>query len=287
MLDVAFTAQHTALTVRRLAEDFLLFATEPFGYVRLHDSHCRASVHLPQKRNPYALTVIRGGHAVVAGRATAVAAAVATGSAQTDNWIYNYGETLDALDLARGLSALTAEVIAAATFDAARMAGAALDGFTEAADLAERLVAEHGIDYRTAHDLVGRAATEAERRGERRLSPADLASLARHPDSTPDGTPGGPSGDAPIEPLLAVDPRSLVAGRPQAGGAAPAQVRASARRLRGHLARQRAWRAGAQDRSGAVVVRLEAEARAAADSGSPWPWHPSPASSRPHGAVGA
>jgi argininosuccinate lyase len=243
MLDVAFTAQQTALTVRRLAEDLLLFATAPFGYVRLHDSHCRASVHLPQKRNPYALTVVRGGYAVVAGRAAGVAAAVATGSAQTDNWIYNYGETLDALDLARDLSALTAEVIALASFDTARMADAAPDGFTEAADLAERLAAERGIDYRTAHSLVGRASTAAERRGERRLSPADLQTLG---------------------PLLAVDPRSLVTGRPHEGGAAPVQVRASARRLAARLARQRAWRTDMRAQAQAAVARLESEARAVA-----------------------
>jgi len=256
MLDVAFAAQQTALTVRRLAEDFLLFATAPFGYIRLHDSHCRASVHLPQKRNPYALTVIRGGSAVVTGRATGVAAAAATGSAQTDNWIYNYGETLEALDLARDLSALTAEVIALAGFDTGRMAGAALDGFTEAADLAERLVAERGIDYRTAHSLVGRAATAAERRGERRLSSADLQTL--NPD------PGEPPACSRDASLLAVDPRSLVTGRPHPGGAAPAQVRASARRLAARLARQRTWRKLRRAQAEEVVAALESQARAAA-----------------------
>jgi argininosuccinate lyase len=247
MLDIALAAQQAGLTARRLAEDLLLFATAPFDYLRLHDSHCRASVQLPQKRNPYALTVVRGGYAVIAGRTAGVAAAVATGSAQTDNWIYNYGETLDALDLARDLSALTAEVIALATFDTTRMASVALDGFTEAADLAEQLVAERGIDYRTAHSLVGRAATAAERRGERRLSPEDLQGLAPH---------------------LAADPRSLVMSRPYEGGAAPAQVRASARRLAARLARQRAWRTDMRAQAEAAVSRLEKEARAVVGDGA-------------------
>jgi argininosuccinate lyase len=260
LLDIAFAAQQAALTVRRLAEDFLLFATAPFGYVRLHDSHCRASVHLPQKRNPYALTVIRGGYAVVAGRSAGVAASVATGSAQTDNWIYNYGETLDALDLARDLSALTAEVIALASFDTGQMADTALDGFTEAADLAERLVAEHGIDYRTAHSLVGRAAAAAERRGERRLSPADLPT----PPLDGGAPSSGPSSDDTGTSLLNADPRSLVTGRPHAGGAAPAQVRASARRLATRLARQRAWRTGMRAHAEETVAALQTQARTAA-----------------------
>ena len=131
LLDVVFAAQQATLTASRLAEDYLLFATEPFGYLRLHDSYCRASVYLPQKRNPYALSVVRGSCAVVTGRAAGVVAAVGTGSAQTDNWIYNYGETLEAVELASQMSALITEVAGRASFDTARMADRAPDGFTE------------------------------------------------------------------------------------------------------------------------------------------------------------
>jgi argininosuccinate lyase len=247
LLDIVFVAQQTALTASRLAEDFLLFATAPFRYVRLHDSHCRASVYLPQKRNPYALSVVRGGYAVVTGRVSGVVAAVGTASAQTDNWIYNYGETLDAIELARQMSALMTEVLDRASFDTARMADLALDGFTEAADLAERLVAEHHIDYRTAHSLVARIATTAEQRGDSRLSPDDRQPLASRF--------GGSFADA--------DPRSLVLGRAHDGSAAPRQVRASARRLHARLTRQRAWRLDAQVRADAAIGQLVEQARTA------------------------
>ena len=233
LIDIAHAARQATLTVSRLAEDFLLFASAPFGYVRLHDSHCRASVYLPQKRNPYALSVIRGGYAVVAGRAGGVEAAMGTGSAQTDNWIYSYGETLAALGLARQLVQLMAEVLGRARFDTPRMAALALDGFTEAADLAERLVTEEHIDYRTAHSRVARLAADAERRGDTRLA-------------------------------AATDPRALVLGRPGEGSAAPASVRASARRLRALLTRQRAWRRGAQAQAEMAIGQLVGQARAVA-----------------------
>jgi argininosuccinate lyase len=248
LLDIVFVAQQTALTASRLAEDFLLFATAPFRYVRLHDSHCRASVYLPQKRNPYALSVVRGGCAVVAGRVSGVVAAVGTGSAQTDNWIYNYGETLDAIELTRQMSALMTEVLDRASVDTARMADLALDGFTEAADLAERLVAEQHIDYRTAHSLIARIVTEAEQRGDSRLSPDDRQSLASRF--------GGSFAEA--------DPRSLVLSRVHDGSAAPRQVRASARRLHARLTRQRAWRLDAQVRADAAIRQLVEQARTAA-----------------------
>lgn len=255
LLEVVFAAQQATLTASRLAEDFLLFATEPFGYLRLHDSHCRASVYLPQKRNPYALSVVRGGCAVVTGRAAGVVAAVGTGSAQSDNWIYNYGETLDAVQLATQMSALTAEVASRASFDTARMADRALDGFTEAADLAERLVAEQHIDYRTAHSLVARIAAAAEQRGESRLAGEDRESLAGWPGGDPAGT----------------DPGSLVLGRSQDGGAAPGQVRASARALHARLARQRTWRLAAQGKAEAATGQLVEQARTASEQASGWP----------------
>lgn len=250
LIDIAHAAQQTALTLSRLAEDLLLFASVPFGYVRLHDSHCRASVYLPQKRNPYALSVVRGGYAVVAGRADGVTAAVGTGSAQTDNWIYSYGETLTTLIFTRRLVELMAEVLSLARFDTARMEALALDGFTEAADIAERMVTEQHIDYRTAHSRVARLAADAESRGGTRLA-------------------------------AGTDPRALVLARTGESSAAPAAVRASARRLRVLLARQRTWRQDAQARSEMALGQLTGQARAAAMAGA------TPPGAAPPGAASA
>lgn len=46
---------------------------------------------------------------------------------------------------------LLAEVLGQARFGTARTEGLALDGFTEVADMAERLFAQQHIDHRTAH----------------------------------------------------------------------------------------------------------------------------------------
>ena len=225
LLDISFAAAQVATTASRAAEDLQLFATVPFGYAELDDAHCRASVYLPQKRNPYALTVVRAGAGQVAGRTGGLVTSLHTSSAQTDNWIFNYGDVLETADIARQGCALIGEVIQRARFDAGRMAAMALDGFTGAADLAESLVATAGIDYRTAHSLVATVTSEAEARGDTRLGPADqrrlaeLAGVAPHP----------------------ADPRSLVLARDQDGGAAPSQVRAGAARLRRRLGRRRAW----------------------------------------------
>ncbi len=227
LLDIGFVADQAVTTASRMAEDFMLFASAPFGYLRLDDGHCRASVYLPQKRNPYALSVVRGGAGVIAGRVAGLVTSVRTASAQTDNWIYNYGELLETVELARQLVALMAEVLGRAEIDTERLADRAMDGFTEAADLAERLVAEGHLDYRSAHSLVAAATTAAEQRGETRLAATDYKALSHRA-----GVPVSPA-----------DPRALVLARAHEGGAAPSQVRASALRLRRQLARRRAWRA--------------------------------------------
>ncbi|HEX3920831.1 MAG TPA: lyase family protein [Streptosporangiaceae bacterium] len=249
LLDISFAATHVATTAGRAAEDLQLFATVPFGYAELDDAHCRASVYLPQKRNPYALTVVRAGAAQVAGRAGGLVTSLHTSSAQTDNWIFNYGEVLETVDIARQGCTLMGEVIQRARFDAERMAAMALDGFAAAADLAECLVVEAGLDYRTAHSLVARVASEAQARGDTRLGPADHGRLAEL------------AGVA----LKPMDPRSLVLSRGQAGGAAPSQIRAGASRLRHRLGRHRAWNERSLAAARQARDRLTAEATAAAD----------------------
>ena len=44
----------------RFAEDLELYGSDEFGLLRIGDELCRASALMPQKRNPYALVVIRG-----------------------------------------------------------------------------------------------------------------------------------------------------------------------------------------------------------------------------------
>lgn len=246
LLDLVFVADQATVTVSRMAEDFMLFATAPFGYVRLHDSHCRASVYLPQKRNPYALSVVRGGAGLVAGRVNGVMTSVRTASAQTDNWIYNYGEVLDTLKTATDLCALTTEVLHRCELNTARMADRALDGFSEAADLAEWLVSEQKVDYRTAHSVVAELATAAEKRGDSRFSEEDYRALAERTGAQP----------------VPSEPEALVAARANAGSAAPAQVRESARQLRRRLTKRRAWRAQVATVAQAVSQGLLSEASA-------------------------
>ncbi|WP_113703508.1 lyase family protein, partial [Nonomuraea lactucae] len=160
-MHVLATAASLLLTQDKLAEDLEVFASAEFGFVRLSEAYSRPSVLMPQKRNPYALTVIRGSAGVMLGRLTGLTAVIKTPSARSDNFIYLYGELPRALDLAHRATRLTAGLIRTLETDGVRMRGALDNGFTEATDLAELLMRRFRTDYRTAHSVVRHAVRES------------------------------------------------------------------------------------------------------------------------------
>ena len=179
MIDCAVAAVQATLNADRLAEDLEIFASPQFGYVMLGGSSSRASVMLPQKRNPYALAVIRGGCGTLIGRATGLMTTQRTPSARTDNWLYAYGEVIGAVELASRLVRLAADVVATMQVDIETLTASAGDHFSTATDLAEHLVLEQGLDYRNAYRIVGIAVADAAEVGEERLGADHLDRAAR------------------------------------------------------------------------------------------------------------
>ena len=133
---VLFLATSLVLAEDRLAEDLEIFASREFDFVSLADNVVRPSVLMPQKRNPYALTVVRGSAGIMIGRLTGQLALAKAPSARSDTFIYAYGEVPRALDLAGRVTRLLGSVIAGLTVNEARMSTALDGGRTEAADLA-------------------------------------------------------------------------------------------------------------------------------------------------------
>ncbi|MGR9046287.1 MAG: lyase family protein, partial [Gammaproteobacteria bacterium] len=154
-IEIVALLNAASVNMDRLAEDLQIFASDEFGLVDLDDSHARASKIMPQKKNPFALTYIRGLANAMTGVLTATAAMGRTPSGQPDNRLTLYGMVPKALDDTRNAAALTGEVVALLRFDRVR-ARAKLDrGFLLATELAEALVLDGGVSFRDAHRLVG------------------------------------------------------------------------------------------------------------------------------------
>ena len=240
----------------KLAEDLEIWDSQEFDFVDLAAPYTRASVLMPQKRNPYALAIVRGASGILMGRLAGFLAVVKTPSARSDNLIFAYGEVPRALELATRVTRLTAGATASLRVNAERMWQALLAGFSQATDLAEHVMVEASIDYRSAYLVVGRAVRQAAERG---LRGVDIsAELLDDAARAVIGRPLGLDGEA----LGAVlDPRAIVASRTQPGGAAPATVLAMARACRAEAEAVRADASRRLERYAAAEEGLVTSAR--------------------------
>jgi argininosuccinate lyase len=219
LFDMVSSAAGLVVTQSELAEDLEIWASQEFDYVTLADGYSRASVLMPNKRNPYALSIIRGAAGTLIGRLTGLLAVAKTPSARSDNLIFAYGEVPRALGLALRTTELTAGVVRTLTVNSARMAEVLETGFSQATDLAEFVMQDRGVDYRTAYRVVGQAVRQASARGLRGVDiDGDLL------DAAAAELTGKPLGLAGHDLSAVLDPGHIVASRISLGGAAPAEV---------------------------------------------------------------
>jgi argininosuccinate lyase len=217
-------AAQVSLHLSRLAEEFILWASQPFGFVSLSDQWSTGSSIMPQKRNPDAAELVRGHSGRIIGCLTALMVTMkGLPLAYSKDMQDDKPPVFEAHDLL-GLSiAAMTGMVESATFRTPRMRAAAEAGFSTATDLADWLVREGGIPFREAHHITGRAVKLAEERGIAldAIPLADLKAIDARIDDRVFG-------------VLSVD--ASVASRTSFGGTAPARVRAAIVTAREELA---------------------------------------------------
>jgi len=212
-LDYLMAAAQCALHLSRLAEEFIIWASQPFGFVSLSDQWSTGSSIMPQKRNPDAAELVRGHAGRIAGCMTALVMTMkGLPLAYSKDMQDDKPPVFEAHDLL-GLSiAAMTGMVETATFRTERMRAAAEAGFSTATDLADWLVREAGVPFREAHHITGRAVKRAEDRGVG-LDALSLDEL-REIDARIDERVYG---------VLSID--ASVASRTSFGGTAPMRVR--------------------------------------------------------------
>jgi argininosuccinate lyase len=215
-----------ATTADRLAEELQIWATDEFSFIALADRHCRTSVIMPNKKNPYALAVIRGTARDLAGRLMSVIATNQTPSGQLDNRNAAYEIVPEAVRNTRTALTLLAEVVETASFNTDRLRHQAETGFTYGTELADLLMQRERIDARTAHEIVGGVV------GEMTQAAADT-SLAARLKARYSAVTGKPMRTPVAELLPALSPDRIVANRQGMGSCAPSQVQEMAASIHG------------------------------------------------------
>ena len=212
VVDYLAAAALTAIHLSRLAEEIILWASQPFGFVRLPDAWSTGSSIMPNKRNPDAAELVRGHSARIVGDLVALLVLLkGLPLAYAKDLQDDKTPLFDAHDLLSLSLAAMAGMLADLTFVPEKMRAAAAAGHATATDLADWLAREADVPFREAHRIAGLAVAAAEARG------VVLDALS-------------------LDELRAIDPRiteaaltvlsveSSVASRVSAGGTAPVRV---------------------------------------------------------------
>ena len=224
-LDFLQAAAQCSIHLSRLAEEFVIWASQPFGFVRLPDALSTGSSIMPQKKNPDAAELVRGHAGRIIGCATALMVTMkGLPLAYSKDMQDDKPPVFEAAGLlALSIAAMTG-MVADSTFRTERMRQAAELGYATATDLADWLVRAADIPFREAHHITGAAVKLAEQRGAAldALPLADLQAI-----------------DARIDERVyaALSVEASVAARASYGGTAPEQVRARVEEARAALDR--------------------------------------------------
>jgi len=214
----------------KVTQDFLLWCTVEFGFLRLADSWVQISSIMPQKRNPVAFEHAR----ILASKALGHSQSVLIASHNTP-----FGDIVDSEDDLQPLVfTMTAEALRALRLFAgimpncevnvARMAERANADFLSVTELADTLVRSEGLPFREAHHIVSAAVREL--RG--RYSPEAMvdAVLSANALRTPRAVL-----------LRALDPTNFIKVRRIPGGPAVEPMRDAMQGAEGEIAETRDW----------------------------------------------
>src|SRR5580700_1107314 len=221
-LDYLFALTGIATHLSRLAEDFVIFASQEFGYVILPDEYSTGSSLMPQKKNPDVWELIRG----KTGRVTsALLGLLTTLKGLPTGYQRDLQEDKEGLfaahDQVIAMLAVATGAVATTKFNADRLRAAASNPVLFATDAADYLV-HKGLPFRQAHDLIGKVLREAEKQGIpwTQLSLGDVRKISPHFEAD---FLSGPS----VE--------SAIATKFVPGGTAPEPVRAAIAILQNRL----------------------------------------------------
>ena len=151
--ETVFDLTMLTTTLSKICEELVLWSTYEFGIVTMADEYSSTSSIMPQKKNPDVAEVARSKCAIVNGEIT------------PHLW--------NAMDVAYDTLKIVNHMLLTVKFNTDRCMELAGANFATATDLADIMVRERRIPFRTAHKIVGRIVNEATAEG---LNPEEIDS---------------------------------------------------------------------------------------------------------------
>ena len=163
-----------AMHLSRWAEQWIIYMTTEFSFIKIADRYTTSSSMMPQKRNPDMLELIRGRCGNVYGDLFALMTILKglpigyNRDLQEDKRI-----VFRAYDTVSSCLTMAAAIVNSAEFVRENIEPTLDRGFLDATSLAEYLVTQ-GVPFRTAHHVVGTLVARCEKEGKHALSQLSL-----------------------------------------------------------------------------------------------------------------
>jgi argininosuccinate lyase len=163
-IEFAFALTLVAEHLSTWAEEWILWSTVEFGFLRLPQAFCTGSSIMPQKINPDVLELTRGKTARVVGNLQALLVLVkGLPLAYNRDLQEDKERVFDSADTVEACLELAAAVVAGAELNRKRIAERLDRGYLDATTLMEHLI-RRGVPQRTAHEAIGQLVAVAMKR---------------------------------------------------------------------------------------------------------------------------
>lgn len=160
--ETVFSLTMLASTMSKICEELILWSTFEFGVVEISYAYSSTSSIMPQKKNPDVAEIARGKSAILTGELMTILTILKA-------LPYSYNRDLqeitphlwNSVDNAKEMLNMVRGMLTTIEINKERAAELAKSNFATATELADILVREKNMPFRTAHKIVGRMVTEA------------------------------------------------------------------------------------------------------------------------------
>ncbi len=164
-IEFAFVLTLIAEHLSTWAEEWILWSTCEFNFLRLPQAYCTGSSIMPQKINPDVLELTRGKTARVVGNLQALLVLVkGLPLAYNRDLQEDKERVFDSADTVSACLELAAAVVAGAELNREAITARLENGYLDATTLMEYLIGL-GVPQRSAHEIIGRLVSSAMKRG--------------------------------------------------------------------------------------------------------------------------
>ncbi|HOJ34314.1 MAG TPA: argininosuccinate lyase [Candidatus Hydrogenedentes bacterium] len=156
LIEICSCSALLMMHLSRFCEELIVWSSPEFGFVEIGDEFTTGSSIMPQKKNPDVAELIRGKTGRVYGSLMALLTVMkGLPLAYNRDMQEDKERAFDVVDTVENCLDVMTGMLANTRFCSDRMHAAAEQGFLEATDVADYLVAK-GVAFREAHALVGR-----------------------------------------------------------------------------------------------------------------------------------